>query len=113
MRFFMRFLLSIFALLIFSVSATIAQDKAVTLEGDKKYGECFGSKILADFFKRYPPKNTAEFSLEIDLNKTTDEIFVYYDNMPAYEGDVSYYDAQTCLYLRTENDRVSASDGND
>ncbi|NOX81948.1 MAG: hypothetical protein GXP06_02955 [Alphaproteobacteria bacterium] len=109
----MRVLISIMVFTMGLASAHGAEAKDVTLKGDKKYGACSGSEILSDFFKRYPPKETSSFNLEIDLDAASDEIFVYYNNMPAYEGDITYYDSHNCQFLRTENNRVVEGDEND
>ena len=93
-------LTAILFVLLGGAHAAVRED--VTVNGDTEYGSCLGSKILTDFFQRYPPE-TKEFSLEIDIDRATNEIYVYYYDMPDYEDEVTYYDGDTCAFLRTDN----------
>lgn len=86
-----------------------AAGKGVKLNGDKKYGDCWGSQILGDFFERYPPPQNARFDLEIDINKSTREIFVYYRDVRQYEDLTAFYDSKACNYLRAENKHNGAA----
>lgn len=86
-----------------------ASDKGVKMRGDKKYGECWGSAILADFFKRNAPPRNARFNLELDIDKQSNEIYVYYRDVAEYDGLTAFYSGETCEFLRTEQkDKASA-----
>ncbi|GEM_PF-4909197 len=82
-------------------NAIASEQAAPTVKSDKKFGSCWGADIMSDYFKRFPPVG-AKFSLEIDIDRKAHEIYVYYHDMPEYAGQVSYYDSETCEYLRTE-----------
>lgn len=79
-----------------------ASNQGAKLTPDKKYGACHGSEILSDFFKRFPPPKNSRFSLEIDISKKTNEIYVYYYELADYEGMTAFYSGETCEFLRTE-----------
>jgi len=95
----MRLLL--FSVLIATCFVQVAEARKPTVRGDKKYGKCYSSEVLRDFFERYPPRSE-KFSLEIDLTKKRNEIFVYYHDADAYPGMTAYYDSKSCEFLRDE-----------
>jgi hypothetical protein len=88
--------------LVFAAGCATAPEGDVEIANDRLFGDCKGDAILEDYFERVPP-SAGKFSVEIDLDKSANEIFVFYGGMPPGYAKTAYYDASDCRFLRLED----------
>ena len=92
-----------FGLILFAAAACAsAPDGKVRVINERLYGACKSGEILEDYFRRVPP-SAGKFSVEIDPDRSGEEIVVFYGGMPPEEAKTAYYDASSCRFLRLKD----------